>query len=222
MFTPKTLEFLEVNHWMGSKEWFTEHKEEYLEFVQKPLYELSNLLAPVMDKIDTKLVTDPRITVSRIYRDMRFVKGGSPYRDMLWISFRRDKKAYPCWPEFYIVFSPREFFYGCGYYSARADAMEELRGLVMAKDEKFLEAKAVLDNQSTFVMEGDMYKRSRYSEYPEELRNWLDRKSVCFSCHPDIEELFAENLSERIAEDFVAMKPVYDLLVYAEGRALTV
>ncbi len=75
-----------------------------------------------------------------------------------------------------------------------------------------------IEKQDLFVLEGDMYKRSRYPEQPEELRDWLDRKSVCFSCYPGIEELFAENLAERIAEDLQKMKPVYDFLIYAESR----
>lgn len=218
MFTPKTLEFLELNHWMGSKEWFTEHKDEYLEYVQKPLYELSNLLAPTVDKMDSLLVTDPRISVSRIYKDMRFVKNGSPFRDMMWVSFRRDKKAYPCWPEFYVVFSPTTFFYGCGYYSARAEAMDEIRNLILAGDKQFLKAQKALEKQEQFALEGDMYKRSKFLEQSEALRNWLDRKSVCFSCYPGIDEMFAENLAERIAEDIQKMKPVYDFLIYAENR----
>lgn len=218
MFNPKTLEFLELNHWMGSKEWFTEHKQEYLDNVQKPLYELSNALSPTMDKLDSLLITDPRTSVSRIYKDMRFVKSGSPFRDMMWISFRRDKKVYPCWPEFYVVFSPSDFFYGCGYYSARAEAMDEIRNLILHNDLRFIEAKDALEKQKHFTLEGDKYKRSKYPDQPEELRNWLDRKSVCFSCYPGIDALFDENLAERIAEDMQKMKPIYDFLIYAENR----
>lgn len=219
MFTPKTLEFIAENHWRGDKEWFAAHKSEYKKFVQDPLTGLSNTLAPTVESIDGALITDPRSTVSRIYRDMRFAKGGSPYREMLWISFRHDKKAYPCSPEFYFVFSPRKLFYGCGYYSAKADSMAEVRKLIVGGHKKFQAARAVLEENSDFALDGDMYKKSRHSEYPPELQNWLDRKTVCCSCRPPIEQLFSADLAENVRSAFIRMKPVYDLLMYAEKCA---
>lgn len=219
MFSPKTLEFISENHWMNSKEWFAAHKAEYAEFVQKPLVELSNALASTVEAIDPRLVTDPRSSVSRIYRDMRFARG-SLYRDTLWISFRRDKQAYPCWPEFYFVLTPNEFFYGCGYYCAKSETMSELRRLIAEGDSKFLAAKSALEAQDEFVLEGELYKRSRHKDQPEVLRNWLDRKVICFSCHPEAGELFAPDLAERISAAFVSMKPAYELFIRAEEAVL--
>lgn len=216
MFTPKTLEFLYENHGRGDREWFTAHKNEYTEFVQKPLVLLASSLAPTVEQIDDALITDPKYAVSRIYRDMRFAKGGSPYRDMLWISFRHDRKAFPFYPEFFFVFSPRELFFGCGYYSAGAASMAEIRRLILENDKKFTAAKAVLEKNGDFLLEGDMYKKSRYSEYPAELRDWLDRKTVCCSCRPDIEKLFDKNLAEEVRKVFLEMKPVYEFLMHAE------
>lgn len=218
MFTPKTLEFIAENHWRGDKEWFSSHKNEYTEFVQKPLTRLAEALAPTVESIDSALITDPKSAVARIYRDMRFAKGGSPYREMLWISFRHDKKAFPCRPEFYFVFSPREFFYGCGYYSAKADSMVEMRHLILDNDKKFTAAKAVLEKHSEFTLEGDMYKKSRYGEYPEDLRNWLDRKTVCCSCRTDINRIFDDDLSEKVRGAFLEMKPIYEFLMHAENN----
>jgi MoxR-like ATPase len=40
MFTPKTLEFLAFNRFQNSREWFLEHKNEYVQHVQNPLIEL--------------------------------------------------------------------------------------------------------------------------------------------------------------------------------------
>ncbi len=216
MFTPKTLEFIAENHWRGDKEWFSSHKNEYTEFVQKPLIELAEAIAPTIESIDSALITDPKSAVARIYRDMRFAKGGSPYREMLWISFRHDRKAFPCRPEFYFVFSPRELFYGCGYYSAKADSMEALRRLILENDKKFTAAKAVLEKHGDFSLEGDMYKKSRYGEYSENLRSWLDRKTVCCSYRPDISELFDKALPEKVRTVFLEMKPVYEFLMHAE------
>lgn len=220
MFLPESLEFLAENHFRGSKAWFGEHKEEYRKYVLDPLVELSNDLAPAVEKIDSQLITAAKSSVSRIYRDMRFSKSGSPYRDMMWISFRRDKQSFPCWPEFYVVVSPQEFFYGCGHYCAKSETMTELRKLVASGHKTFENARQILQNKKDLVLEGDVYKKSRYPDYSEVLRNWLDRKTVCFSYHPEMEELFSCNLAEKISKAFIEMKPLYDLLILAEEKAI--
>lgn len=218
MFTPKTLEFIAENYWRGDKEWFASHKNEYAEFVQKPLTELTTALTPVVERIDSALITDPRSAVSRIYRDMRFAKGGSPYRETLWISFRHDKKTFPCRPEFYFVFSPSELLFGCGYYSAKADSMAEVRRLILENHQKFAEADAVLEKHREFSLDGDMYKKSKYGDLSPKLRNWLDRKTVCCSCRPDIDELFSEDLAEKVGRAFLEMKPIYEFFMHAENN----
>ena len=219
MFTPKTLAFIAENRGRNSKEWFTSHKDEYNELVRDPLLGLAETLAPAMNEIDSRIITDPKNSVSRIHCDMRFSKD-MLYREMLWISFRRDKKAYPGWPEFFFVFTPREFFYGCGYYSASAGAMEAVRGLILADSPAFRAAKEAYETQDLFKICGDMYKRSRYPDYSEELKEWLDRKTICFSYAPeDIREMFSPDLPEKMSTSYLHMKPVYDFLVFAEETA---
>ncbi len=216
MFTKQTLSFIAQNHLNASREWFGAHKDEYVEYVQKPLYDLAYALAPTIKQIDPALITDPKSCVSRIYRDMRFAKNGSPYRDMQWLSFRHDKKAFPNRPEFYFVLSPCESFFGCGYYMAKADSMAQVRKLILKNDETFTAAQAVLKKQEDFYLDGEMYKKSRYSQYPPALQNWLDRKTVCCSCSPSLDALFDENLAERVRTAYLAMKPVYAFLMHAE------
>lgn len=216
MFTKQTLSFIAQNHFNASREWFGAHKDEYVAYVQKPLLDLSCALAPTIRQIDPALITDPKSCVSRIYRDMRFAKNGSPYRDMQWLSFRHDKKTFPNRPEFYFVLSPCEFFFGCGYYLAKADSMAQIRKLILENNEKFIAAQSVLEKHADFHLDGEKYKKSRFGEYSPALQDWLERKTVCCSCSPDIDELFDENLADRVRAAYLAMKPVYEFLMYAE------
>ena len=218
MFTPDTLAFLAENRFMNSREWFTAHEKEYTAFVKEPLYALSEALAPTMLQIDPQFLTKPQNAVSRIYCDLRFSRA-MLYREMLWISYRRDRKCFPAWPEFYFVFSPNEFFYGCGYYSAKADTMDTIRSLILADHPRFRQARAAYEAQSVFTLDGELYRRSRWPGQPLEIRQWLDRRSLCFTCKPELEELFAPDLAQRMAAEFIKMKPVYDFLVYAEEAA---
>jgi uncharacterized protein (TIGR02453 family) len=112
MFTQKTLDFLSENRFMNSKEWFSEHKEEYSKYVIQPLAELAAALAPTLSAIDSQIITEPKVdkTISRIYRDVRFSKDKLLYREEMWLSVKRDKKAFPGYPEFFFVVSPPDFF----------------------------------------------------------------------------------------------------------------
>ena len=221
MFTPLATEFLAENAWRNSRDWFTAHKKDYQTLVQEPLYALADALAPTVTVIDGQLLTAPKQAVSRIYRDLRFAKGGALYREMLWISFRRDRQAFPCWPEFYFILSPETVFWGCGYYSAKADAMAQMRALVLEGHAKFKAADAVFAQHPEFSADGDSYTRSRFPDQPEALRRWLDKKTVCCTRYPGMDALFADDLAARIAEDYTAMRPVYDFTVYAEECART-
>ena len=92
----ETLDFLAENRMRNDKTWFRENKERYEKLVKQPLLELAVQLAPVMEEIDPLMVIRPQSAVSRIYRDTRYSKDKTIFRDVMWVSFQRDKKTYEC------------------------------------------------------------------------------------------------------------------------------
>ena len=139
MFSPNTLDFLSENRFQNSREWYRAHKAEYNAFVHAPLVEMVEALAPTLEQIDSRIITEPKTdkTISRIYRDMRRAHGDF-YREEMWLSFKRDKHMFPRYPEFFFVFSPRGFFYGCGYYATPSDTMQCLRQMVVEDHPAYL------------------------------------------------------------------------------------
>ncbi len=82
-FPKKTLNFFEDLKANNNKEWFTEHKEDYVAYVQEPalgfvkdMGERLQALAPV--HADTR--TNGSGTLMRPYRDTRFSKDKTPYK----------------------------------------------------------------------------------------------------------------------------------------------
>lgn len=218
-FTHKTLEFLDENYVRNDREWFRQHKADYDELVIKPFTELLETIAPVMSEIDPKLICTPKC-ISRIYRDARYVKGGAIFRDSLWISVRRPREAYALVPEFYFYMGTQGFGYGCGYYRASTDAMEQLRTMVLSGDKVFKAAKKAYEAQDRFYLAGEMYKKNRFPDAEPELLEWLNRKSICM-CYDgaDSSELFSSGLFERAARDYKLLAPVYRLYTEMEARA---
>ena len=217
-FSQKTVDFLFENRLRDSREWFGEHKEEYREYVTDPMKELISRIAPTILKIDPLIVTDPR-NISRIYRDMR-LHPDSIFRDHVWYTFSRTKEQFHALPGFYFSVGASGISYGCGYYCASAKSMQSLRQLILAGDDSFNRAFMAVEKQRTFSLYGDMYKRSKYPDQPEELRRWLDRKGIGVSFDTDDPEImFSEGLAKKVAADFRKIAPFYEFCMKAEASA---
>lgn len=217
-----TLHFLVENRLQNSRTWYNEHKDTCRHLVLEPMMEIVQRLAPVLLKIDPLLVVEPKVdrTISRIYRDTRFTRDKSLYRDVMWCVFSRDRKALPNAPGFFFELSPDGFRYGCGYYRASPKSMEALRELILEQDEAFLRAKDMMDHQTLFQIEGDRYKRPHYPQQPEDLRLWLEQKDIAVIHNStDFDLLFSDELSHTLAQGFEALAPVYHFFLRAENRA---
>ena len=221
MFTPETLDFLATNRFMNSREWFAEHKPEFKQYVMQPMVELVEALTPTLERIDARIVTEPKVdkTISRIYRDMRRAHG-TFYREVMWLTFKRDKHMFPGYPEFFFVFSPTEFFYGCGHYAPSGETMTCLRQMILDDHPLFRKADKVYRSEETYTLYGDPYKRSRFPQESARKREWLDRRAVCLVREESgFDRLFSPTLAEEMAADFDRMSPLYHLLIAAEQAA---
>lgn len=219
--TAKTLDFLFENKLNNSKEWYHAHKGDYNELVLSPLAELVVQLEPTMRELDPELIIEPKVTrsISRIYRDTRFSKDKSLYRDNMWLIFIRDKKLYEGPPGFFFDISPRGFSYGMGFYQASSETMRCYRGMIANREPSFQKALAAYEAQKVFALGGDLYKRSKAPDEPENIRSWIDRKSVDFVCDStDFSLLFSDSLHEVLAQQFRLLKPMYEFLLAAEAR----
>ena len=215
-FSKKTLDFLFENRLHDSKSWYQEHKADYRQYVAEPFSKFITDLQPTIKEIDSQLVCDPK-KISRLYRDARFSKGESIFRDNMWCSFSRTNELYESLPAFYFDFSPKGFDYGCGYYKASAASMNAIRTLILENDKSFQRALKAYESQNTFLLAGDFYKKNRYPEQNEKLYNWLNRKTIYLFCTcADIDLFCSDNFSEKIAEDFRKIAPVYNFFIKAE------
>lgn len=216
-FSPKTLEFIFENHIHDSKEWFNAHRSDFEQYVKEPFREFVTQLTPTMLKIDPQFICDPK-RLSRIYRDARYAKGKSIFRDYIWYSFGRKKEdVVKTYPEYYFSISPTGFDYGCGYYCPTTETMTAMRRLIIAGDPVFGKAKAAYDSQKVFAMGGTEYKRDRYPDQSPEKRLWLNRKDIFFfTASSDFDVLYSPDLPKKIAKDFKKIAPIYDFFIKAE------
>ncbi len=214
-FSAQSLDFLFENMLNDSKLWYNEHKEDYKKLIVDPFADFVTEMTGTMLEIDEEFVCDPR-KISRLYRDARYARGKSIFRDYVWYSFRHPKGERAL-PEFYFSISPNGFDYGCGFYCAGTDTLDSMRKLILAEDESFKSALKAYKSQDVFTLYGDLYKRNRYPEESVDKQEWLNRKSMGVSCESkDFKLLFSDALAKKIADDFKAIAPIYHFYMKAE------
>jgi uncharacterized protein (TIGR02453 family) len=217
-FTAESLKFLFENKFNNSKDWYENHKSIYKDLVYNPFIQLITELAPTMTEIDSQLLTTPSKLISRVRRDTRFSKDKSLYRDNAWIVFLRDKSQMSTAPCFWFEISQRGSSYGVGYYGAETHSMANMRQMIINCHPAFLSALKCYESQSTFVIGGEMYKRSKSPDQPENLRSWLDRKNIFFECaQNDFKLAFSKELPGILKKGFKELKPIYDFLCMVES-----
>lgn len=190
------------------------NKERYKKQVFEPLKELVLLLTPVAQQIDPEFNIRPSSVVSRIRRDTRFSQDKTMFRDHAWLAFRRPGGMLSESLVVYAEFEREGYGYGMGMYGSNPALMREIRPRILAKPQKFLDLVTDLSFAARFEVMGDSFKRPRFTDAPEGVLPYLNRKglSFCFSS-PNLKKTLAPEIADEIIEAFQLLKPVYRLLM---------
>lgn len=144
----KILPFLLSLKENNNRDWFAQHKTEYLE--------IKNYLEGFADNLIEKLsVFDPEIkgvsgkkSMYRIYRDTRFSKDKTPYKTHIGIFICRDGSHGDC-SGYYLHIEPNNCFMGAGVYALSPDKIKKIRQEIYFKSEEFrkiVEEKSIVEN----------------------------------------------------------------------------
>ncbi|MDQ5987731.1 MAG: hypothetical protein CSYNP_03476 [Syntrophus sp. SKADARSKE-3] len=214
-FTPEALEFLRNIKVNNSKEWYEEHKPVYLNALLNPLQDLVEDLSPTMTTIDRHIITTPLVdkTISRIYRDTRFSKDKSRYRDSMWLAFKRSRKEWTQMPAYYFEITPDFYRYGMGFYCAIPATMAKFRQRIDDDPKAFLKAVAFYSKASPFILEGEEYKKILKPEHPAAIQDWYQKRSFHLTCQKPVDErLFSTALTDDLIKGFTMLAPLYHYL----------
>ncbi len=211
-FSPAALSFLEIVRARDDKAWFEQNRERYRELLVLPFQALVLDLTPTMRRIDPRFELRPSIgrAISRIYRDTRFSKDKSLFRDSMWIAFKRPSREWTDAPSYFFEITPSFYRYGMGYYSASRATMDALRASIDENPTSFRRAIAFHKKGSPFDLRGETYKRPLPSRHAEEIQEWTQRKSFYLVADRSIDRtLFSPRLVPLLDEGFRALGPLY-------------
>ena len=209
-FTQQTQDFLWGIRFNNDRTWFMEHKQAYIDHVQRPINELAReVLAQFNDK-HAKLGMEAH--VSRIYRDARRLHGRGPYKDHLWISLRAPKAdRWTLRPEVWFGLHPDGYIYGMGMYEAKPIMMERFRRELDETPKQMLTLTKKLLKRTDLFIDGEEYKRPKGTA-PAPLNLWYNRKAPDINCRwrEWDELLMSQSLVPTLVEAYDFLVPYYE------------
>src|SRR5471030_876204 len=127
MIQPHTFDFLKELVENNNREWFQANKERY-EAAREDVISFTAELLPLVKKIDPGIneSLDAKKCVMRIYRDIRFSKNKTPYKNNFGISIPA-KGLRLGGAEYYLQISPENSFIAGGYWMPERDDLKKIR-----------------------------------------------------------------------------------------------
>lgn len=214
MIQRPTFDFLKDLIENNNREWFQDNKPRY-EAARENVVEFAAEVIKQLQKIDPGVDAslDAKKCVMRIYRDIRFSKNKTPYKNNFGVSIpAKGTKAGGA--EYYLHITPGDSFIAGGYWMPEATHLKAIRQEI---DYNAHELKTIVDDAAFVKLFGNFREQDRLKSVPKDYSagneniDLLKLKSfVAFHKLKD-EELMGRGAVENIA---AACSKIYPLNVF--------
>ena len=204
-FSPETVDFLWGIRMNNNREWFMEHKQDYVNYLYEPMKALgAELFQPFLNRPGNLL------KVSRIYRDAR-LHHPVPYKESLWICIRQDVAWWAENPCLYFEICPEGVTYGFCLWRPRTSTLEDIRRRMAAKPDEFLQLIAETEKATGLPVTAELYKRPKEAPIPELAPYYAWRGNISCTVTEEVSpELFGPALGQRAGEFLTKLIPLYE------------
>lgn len=215
MISKAELDFLSELAQNNNRDWFNEHKKRFEKHqeVIKSLFQDINLELSVKDKLE-------KMQIHRIYRDIRFSKDKTPYKNNFSVSYDRAKPYLR--GGYYLHIQPDASFIGGGFWEPNAEDLKRIRKEFELDDTEIRSIISEENFQKHFgTLHGaelktapkdfdkdhpaiDLIRKKQYLVY----RRFTDK------------EVTSPNFKEEALNTFAAMRPFFDYMSDVLGTNL--
>ena len=205
-FSPETVDFLWGIRMNNNREWFLEHKKDYVNHLYEPIKALGKeLFAPFLERPGDLL------KVSRIYRDAR-MHHVLPYKESLWICIRKDVEWWAEAPCLFFEITPDGISYGFFFYKPKTAALKQMRQDWAARPDHILSLLKDAEKATGIPMTAKPYKRAPEPAPIPELENLFSFREqfACVVDEPFSEATFGPELAVRVREFLTKLIPLYE------------
>ncbi len=207
MIKSEVLKFLNDLNSNNNRDWFNINKKRYEDSLEQiksfttELVELMNL----HDKIEN-------YRIFRIYRDIRFSKNKTPYKNNFGISLVREKP----WLRggYYLHIKPSDSFSAVGFWQPDKNDLFRIRKEIEIDGKEFndmISSKLIIKNWGNLV--GDSLKTNpRGFSKDHEHISILRKKSFLFKKSYSNKEVISKDFLSRLNEDFLDLRSFLDYM----------
>ena len=222
-FSEETIRFFLELRFHNEVSFFKAHQDEYEQAVRAPFYAFVEAMAPTVSKIAPDMELRPAKCLARICRDTRFTKDKSPFRDHMWLLFRRGGEARDTAVMYWFELSPEVCEWGLGFWGDNRPAMDLLRQKLREKPQEVASVlkKCKLPDPG-LAMFSERYKRMAV---PENLTGALAQiypmKSLYIKrIDAPMKLAYSPALIDAVSQDVLRLKPMYTFLRKLADQAM--
>ena len=178
-FPVEGVEFMKRLKRNNNRPWFEKHKEEYESYIKLPMQSLIAALQPHFLRFAPEFDLNPKKSLFRIYRDIRFSNDKTPYKTHAAAHFvLRGKPKGVEGSGYYLHIEPGQVFLGGGIYMPDGDQLKNIRRSIDANADRFLSILRSKKFISTFKqLEGEKLKRiPKGYDADHPMAEWLKQK----------------------------------------------
>ncbi|MDN5395394.1 MAG: DUF2461 domain-containing protein [Chryseobacterium sp.] len=203
----KALEFLKQLEKNNNREWFAQHKPEYDLIVKENKVFFDQIYTELQEHDNLK-----GIHIYRIYRDVRFSKDQTPYKNNFGVGYSRSKPMLR--GGYYIQIEPNNSFVGGGFWGPEAKDLLRIRKeleLNTAAIEKITSDKTFL--QYFGNIEGDAVKTApRGFDKNHPAIDLIRKKQYVVMRKFTDKEVLSSNFQKEAILTLLAMRPFFDYM----------
>jgi uncharacterized protein (TIGR02453 family) len=213
-FTPDVFEFLTRLKRNNRREWFLKNKARYEQVIKEPCVRFVLDAAVPLHRISPQLRSDPKASLFRIYRDIRFSNDKRPYKTHIGMQFThgaggKDVHA----PGYYLHMEPGGCFVCGGIWQPERLALLKIREAVASKPDEWKRITRGL----TLSDEDKLSRPPKGFPCEHPMIDDLKRKSFIALIDLSEEQICSKKFMDDFAKSTKKMAPLVEFLAKALG-----
>ena len=216
-FTKDFLKFTKELRKNNNRDWFNKNKTRFIEDVKEPFEVFVQAMIDEYRKVNPSIAVTPKECIFRIYRDTRFSKDKTPYKEHVSAIISPGGRKNMSTPGMYIQMNDIDVRLYSGVYKPDKDQLHKIRTAI-ASDlkgfKKLISKKAFID---TFgEIRGEKNKRLP-KEFMEaaEVQPLIFNKGFYYFASLDPNIVLEKNLPKTLMKHYKVAQPVSDFLMNA-------
>jgi len=217
-FSEATLRWLRALARNNRRDWFEAHRAEYDEHVRGPMADLVREMDVRMAAFAPEMTGDPKRSIFRIHRDVRFSADKSPYKTNVgcWFfhgdgSSKVGQEAHGGGAGFYFHLQPGASFAAGGLWMPPRPALQRLRAALAADPrgfEKLVRAPKLVRRLGALSEEAMLKRAPRGYAEDHPAARWLRFQSFTLSRPIADAEVTGARLTRSLETDFTTLLPL--------------